>query len=332
MNIGYLGAGSWATCLASLLASKGHEVTVWARNTALANEVTATRNHPHLPGATIPDNVRFTTDLADVVKGKELLVEGVTSAGVRPVFEEVKRLGVPSCPIVITSKGIEQNTGMLFSDVIADVFGESMRAQIGCLSGPSHAEEVVMGLPTSVVCSAYNNEVMHLIQQTFTTHSFRVYPNSDIAGIEFCGAMKNVIAIACGISDGIGFGDNSKAALLTRGLHEMRKLAVTKGCRSETLNGLAGMGDLCVTCFSPHSRNYKFGRLLAQGLSMEKAREKIGMVVEGCYSCVSVRQLGKKNHVPLPITEAVYAILYENLTPKDAVKQLLQRAIKEEHL
>jgi glycerol-3-phosphate dehydrogenase (NAD(P)+) len=187
-------------------------------------------------------------------------------------------------------------------------------------------------LPTSVVCASYDPELMAVIAGAFNNEFFRVYPNADLNGVAFGGSMKNIIAIACGISDGLGFGDNTKAALMTRGLHEIRKLGVTKGCKQETLNGLSGLGDLCVTCLSKLSRNYMFGFYIAEGLSPAEAKDKVGMVVEGAYTCVSALQLGQKANIPLPITEAVYAILYSDLNPHQAVKALLQRAIKEEHL
>jgi glycerol-3-phosphate dehydrogenase (NAD(P)+) len=234
--------------------------------------------------------------------------------------------------VVITSKGIEQGTGLLLPEVVSSLLGREESPLVGCLSGPSHAEDIIMNLPTSVVCSAYDTNVMKLIHELFTTPTFRIYPNSDVQGVCFGGAMKNIIAIACGISDGLGCGDNTKAALMTRGLHEIRKLCPVKHGKPETLNGLSGMGDLCVTCMSIHSRNYRFGKLLAEGFSPEGARQKIGMAVEGIYTCVSARELGQKHQIPLPITEATYQIIYEGLDPREAVKVLLQRAIKEEHL
>ena len=332
MRIGLLGAGTWGFSLASLLGSKGYPVTVWTAREEFAEKLSQERQHPKLPHFEISENVKFTSDLKEAIDGADLVIESVTSRGIRPVFEKVKALGVLTAPVVITSKGIEQNTGLLLPEVVVEVLGESYRNKVGCLSGPSHAEEVIQLLPTSVVCSAYDPKIMNLIRDAFNTSSFRVYPNADVNGVAFGGAMKNIIAIACGISDGLGFGDNTKAALLTRGLHEIRKLAVTKGCKQETLNGLSGMGDLCVTCLSKLSRNYMFGYHIAEGLTPEQAREKIGMVVEGAYSCVSALQLGEKDHIPLPITEAVYAIIYDNLNPHEAVKSLLQRSIKEEHL
>lgn len=332
MKIGFLGAGTWGFCLASLLASKGHKVVLWTSKPETAARLAKNREHPKLAGYKADPNVEFTSDLKSALSGIDLLVESVTSMGIRPVFQQVVALGGVKCPIVVTSKGIEQDTCLLLPEVIRDVLGPQYTDLIGCLSGPSHAEEVIAKLPTSIVSSSFHPDLMFSIRDIFSTPFFRIYPNADISGVAFGGAMKNIIAIACGISDGLGFGDNTKAALMTRGLHEMRKLATTKGCRPETLNGLSGMGDLCVTCLSTLSRNYKFGRLIADGLDAQAAKDKIGMVVEGSYTCVSALQLGKKAGIDVPITAAVYSILYERLNPADAVRALLQRAIKEEHL
>ncbi len=331
-KIGYLGVGAWGYCLASLLANKGYKVTAWTLEEETVHYLKEKNEHPKLKGYPPPRNLSFTTDMCAALEDKDLIVEGVTSAGIRQVFQTVKLTHVPSCPIVLTSKGIEQNTGLLLSEVLLEVLGENSRSQIGCLSGPSIAEEVLRGFPTSVVCSAYNPQVMAVIHETFSTTTFRVYPNPDINGVELGGALKNIIAIACGASDGLGFGDNAKAALMTRGLHEMRKLAALKGCKPDTLNGLAGLGDLCVTCLSSLSRNYRFGRLIAEGLSAEKAKRKIGMVVEGTYTCLSALQLAKKADIELPITEAVYKVVYEGISPHEAVRFLLQRTTKEEYL
>jgi glycerol-3-phosphate dehydrogenase (NAD(P)+) len=331
-NIGYLGGGTWGVALASLLAKKGHLVKVWVRDAQLCKTLKTDRLHPKLPQALIPDSIYFTTDLLEAISGAEVLVESVTSAGIRPVFTKIQKLSPIQVPIILTSKGIEQGTGLLLSEVISEVLGVESSPLVGALSGPSHSEEVVELLPTSVVCSAYDPSVMKRIYELFSTSTFRIYPNGDLPGVLFGGAMKNIFAIACGISDGLKNGDNAKAALLTRGLHEMRKLSCAKDCLPETLNGLSGLGDLAVTCMSVHSRNYRFGRLLADGLSPEGARQKIGMAVEGVYTCVSARELGKKHHIPVPITEATYGVIYEGIDPREAVKALLQRAIKEEHL
>lgn len=331
-KIGYLGTGVWGYCLASLLASKGYTVISWGIDEEAIAYMQEMREHPKIRGYPAPPSLSFTTEMAKALQGKDLIVEGVTSAGIRQVFQKVKELGVPDCPIILTSKGIEQNTGLLLTNVVLDVIGEEHKDKIGCLSGPSIAQDVFKGLPTSVVCSGYNPEVIPLIHEAFSTPTFRVYPNADINGVEMGGALKNIIAIACGLSDGLGFGDNAKAALMTRGLHEIRKLAVTKGCKSDTLNGLAGMGDLCVTCLSKFSRNYRFGQLIAEGKDPDLAKREIGMVVEGTYTCLSAIQIAKKENIEVPITEAVYKVVYENLSPHEAVKWLLQRATKEEHL
>lgn len=331
-KVGYLGAGLWGYCLATLLAGKGHQLVIWTLDPSFADRMNRGEEHPYLKGVCNRPNMRLTTDLREALDGVDFLVEGVTSAGIRPVFSQIRDLGTPRCPIVLTSKGIEQNTGMLLTEVLLEVLGEERRQQIACLSGPSIAIEVAQGLPASVVSAAYSPEVMMAVQELFTTKSFRVYPNADINGVEFGGAMKNIIAIACGISDGLGFGDNTKAALMTRGLHEIRKLAAVKGSDPATLNGLAGMGDLCVTCLSRHSRNYRFGGMLAEGKGPEEAKKEIGTVVEGAYSCVSALQLGEQYGIPLPISEAVYKIIYRGMKPAEAVRYLMERAIKEEHL
>ncbi len=331
-KIGYLGTGAWGYCLASQLALQGHHVTAWSVEGDTIRYLQEKREHPKMKGFPTPPNLKFTHKMEEVLIDQEMVVEGVTSAGIRQVFQNVKKTHIPDCPIVLTSKGIEQNTGLLLTDVVVEVLGEEHRNKVGVLSGPSIAIEVLKGLPTSVVCSGFDPLVISFIHEVFSTPTFRVYPNADVNGVELGGALKNIIAIACGLSDGLGFGDNAKAALMTRGLHEMRKLAVTKGCKPETLNGLAGMGDLCVTCLSKFSRNYQFGHLLAEGLSIDAAKKKIGMVVEGTYTCLSAIQLAKKANIDVPITEAVYKILFENFTPHEAVKFLLQRATKEEYL
>lgn len=332
MRVGYLGAGTWGVALANLLASNGHQVILWTSRPEFAKTLNQTRKHPKLPQCIIHEKVEFTNDLKKAITDIDFLIESVTSTGLRPVLEKVLQEGGITCPFIITSKGIEQDTGLLLTEVALDVLGEELQSKIGILSGPSLADEVVKQLPTSVVCSSFDKALLFPIRDLFSTFYFRVYPNSDVNGVAFGGSVKNIMAIACGISDGLGFGDNTKAALMTRGLHEIKKLSVIKGCQSETLNGLSGMGDLCATCLSTLSRNHNFGRYLAEGLTPEQAKEKIGMVVEGMYTCVSARQLGHEHNIQVPITDGVYAIIYENLNPRDAVKALLQRAIKEEHL
>jgi glycerol-3-phosphate dehydrogenase (NAD(P)+) len=335
IRIGYLGAGCWGYCLARILASKGHQVTSWTTKADLCeilnNSNSAGQKHPFLPRTHLKGTVKVTTNLEEALNHADILVESVTSAGLRPVLEKVKAHSPIRCPLVITSKGIEQNTGLILPEVAIQVLGEGYREFVGVLSGPGYAEEVIQGLPTSVVASAFDPDIMRMVCDAFTTDTFRVYPNSDIRGVSYGGSLKNIIAIACGISEGLSLGSSAKAALITRGLHEIRKLAVANGCLAATLNGLSGMGDLCMTCSSSISRNFRFGLLLAKGLSVAEAQSEIKTVVEGAYTCVSALQLSKQLAIPMPITEMVYKILYENLQPLDAVKLLMQRPIKEEH-
>lgn len=332
MNICYLGTGTWGFCLASLLASKGHRVTSWTRQKELAASLNEGNEHPHLPHHRPHPGMKFTTDLNEALKDADLIVESVTTAGIRPVFKQISAIAAPSCPIVITSKGIEQDSCLIIPEVIIDVLGKKITPQLALLSGPGYAKEIIKGLPTSVVGTAFDYDVMMLTCETFTTDTFRVYPNADVGGVAYGGALKNVIAIACGISDGLELGHSSKAALMTRGLHEIRKLAIAKGYKSDTLSGLSGLGDLCLTCGSLTSRNSRFGYLLAKGMTPQQAEKEIGMVIEGAYTCISALQISQQLDIAMPITEIVYKIIYENLSPKDAVKTLMQRTIKEEHL
>lgn len=332
-KIGYLGIGAWGYCLASLLATKSHhEVICWTTKADLAERLTTTREHPLLPGHPAPKNMTFTTDMSQALDGVDMVVESVTSAGLRPVFEQVRSLGLPLCPIVITSKGIEQDTEEILPEVALEVLGIEFKDFIGVISGPSFAQEVIKPLPTSIVASGYSDSVIQAICDTFSTPYFRVYPNDDILGVAFGGALKNPIAIACGISDGLGLGHSTKAALITRGLHEIRKLAVARGCQQETINGLAGMGDLCLTCTSALSRNFRFGMMLAQGMTADQARSKIGMVVEGAYTSVSALQLGRHYDISLPIIEMVNRIIDGEIRPADAVGELMKRPVKQEYL
>lgn len=328
-----LGSGAWGFTLANLLAGNGHEVLLWSRNEAIIETLEKEREHPKFPGHKMESSLKVTTDFKMAVESAEIILESVTTNGIRPILKKIQEIDPNfSKPLILTSKGIEQHTGLLIDEIVVDVMGEDFKEKIGCISGPCIAKEVMEKLPTSCVCSGYDSELVDKLMMLFTNPFFRVYPNSDMAGVEFGGAMKNIIAIACGISDGLGFGANTKSAIMTRGLHEIRKLSSVKGCNPETLNGLAGLGDLCTTCLSPHSRNYRFGFLIAEGVTPKVAQEKIGMVVEGINTCVSALELGKQSEISLPITEAICNIVYEGLTPLEAVKGLLTREIKKEHL
>jgi len=332
LKIGYLGTGAWAFALFALLASKGHKVVVWGRNKELIEKLSKTKEHPKLPGFPCSDSIEFTLDIKKALEGAEFVVEGVTGAGVRPVFSEAKKYLKPNIPIILTSKGIEQGTDLFLSDVLLDVLGPEYKPFVGCLSGPSLAIEILKKFPASVVGAAYEVDTTMRIQEAFSTPYFNVYPNTDIAGVELGGAMKNVIAIACGICTGMGFGDNTKAALMTRGWHEVRRLARHIGCDEATLNGLSGMADLCATCISPHSRNSRLGQLLAQGFDYKAAQAKIGMVIEGAYTCVSAWEMVQRAKIEAPIIEAVYRILQEGLSPRNAVRLLLEKDVKDERL
>lgn len=333
MIIGCLGSGAWGFTLANLLAGNGYKVLLWSRNKEMVNTLKETHEHPKFPGHKIEETLIPTLSFEEVIDQADILLESVTTTGIREVLQKIHELrpGFKK-PLILTSKGIEQNTGFLIDELVLDVMGSSYKDYIGCLSGPSIAKEVMRKLPTSCVSSAYTKDLMDTIHKIFSNPFFRVYPNSDIHGVEFGGAMKNPIAIACGISDGLGFGTNTKSAIMTRGLHEIRKLSSVKGAKPETLNGLAGLGDLCTTCLSTYSRNYRFGFLIAEGVTPEKAKENIGMVVEGANTCISALELAKRSNIAIPITQAVYDIVYEGVTPKEAVKALLNRSIKEEHL
>ncbi|MCB1114074.1 MAG: NAD(P)-dependent glycerol-3-phosphate dehydrogenase [Chlamydiia bacterium] len=331
-KIGYLGCGAWGFCLQRLLAKKGFQVVAWTIDPAIKERLSSFEEHPSLPGETAHENMRFTTNLQEAVQDADLIVESVTSKGIRPVFSQLKELKLPDCPIILTSKGIEQDTGLILPEVALETLGENFKSRLGLISGPSFATEVIRGLPTSVVVTAWEKEVMEKAKEAFNTEVFRVYPNSDMIGVAYGGALKNIIAIACGISDGLELGFSSKAALITRGLHEITKLTLASGGKRETISGLSGLGDVVLTAGSLISRNFKFGHLLAKGDTPDVAKKKIGMVVEGAYTAVSALQISKELDVDMPITEIVWRIIYENMDPKDAVKALMLRSIKEEHL
>lgn len=333
MKIAYLGAGAWGFCLTRLLAAKNHDIISWARSQSLVDHLNTTKEHPNLPGRTLTGNVIFTTDLAKALFDADLIVESVTAQGIRSVFEQIQTLGIKKkTPIVLTSKGIEQKSGLILPDVLTSIFGNDILPNIALLSGPGFAEEVSQDKPTSLVCGAISQEIAKIVVDAFTSQFFRVYPNTDLRGVALGGSLKNIIAIACGISDGLQLGTGAKAALMTRGLHEIVKLARSQNCRQETLYGLSGMGDLFLTCSSSISRNYRFGAHLAQGLTPDAAKQKIGMVVEGAFSCGAAIKLSTAQNIPMPITEALFHILEGKIQPSEAVALLMQRSIKEESL
>lgn len=326
-KIGILGGGSWGIALSVLLHKNGHEVTVWS---ALENEIQMLKeNHEHkmLPGVKLPEEMIFTTEDAEAVQGKDLLVMSVASSYTRRTAHRISGLVQSGQKIVNVAKGIEEKTFMTLSEIIEE---EIPQADVAVLSGPSHAEEVGRGLPTTVVVGAKSRETAEYIQNLFMSPLFRVYTSPDVLGIELGGALKNVVALAAGIADGLGYGDNAKAALITRGITEISRLGTAMGGKYETFSGLTGIGDLIVTCASMHSRNRRAGILIGQGKNYQEAMEEVQMVVEGVYSAKAAMGLAEKYGVQLPIIEQVNQVLFEGKSPAEGVKELMLREKKSE--
>ena len=328
-NIGVIGAGSWGTALALLLDKNGHAVTEWSHRPEEAEELSRTREHKSkLPGVKLPETMRFTGDLEEAVTGKDVLIMAVPSTAVRSTAAKIRPYLTKGQIIVDVAKGIEENTLMTLSQQIEE---ELPDADVAVLSGPSHAEEVGRGLPTSVVVGAKTRETAEYLQGLFMNEVFRVYTSPDMLGIELGGSLKNVIALAAGIADGLGYGDNTKAALITRGIVEIGRLGVKMGGKFESFCGLTGIGDLIVTCASVHSRNRKAGYLMGQGKSMEEAMKEVNMVVEGVYSAKAAAKLAQKYEVPMPIVDEINKVLFEGKDPKQAVDDLMLRESKIEN-
>ena len=328
-EIGVIGAGSWGTALAVVLAHNGHNVTVWS---ILEDEVEMlTKEHEHkdkLPGVKIPETISFTTDLKTAAAGKEMVVLAVPSPFTRSTAHNLAEFITEGQLIVIVSKGIEESTLMIQSEIVEQ---EIPQADVAVMSGPSHAEEVGRGLPTTVVAGAHTKKTAEQVQAFFMNEVFRVYTSPDMLGIELGASLKNVIALAAGMADGLGYGDNTKAALITRGIKEISRLGVAMGANSETVNGLSGLGDLIVTCASRHSRNRKAGMLIGRGYTMREAMDEVKMVVEGVYSAKAAIALAKKYDIDMPIIEQVNSVLFEDQPAKDAVMELMLRDKKAEH-
>ncbi|MCD8153004.1 MAG: NAD(P)-dependent glycerol-3-phosphate dehydrogenase [Clostridiales bacterium] len=327
-HVGIVGAVSWGTALSVLLAHNGHEVTVWSILEDEVKMLTAQREHTDkLPGVRIPETVDFTTDMEKTVRDKALVVLAVPSPYIRSTARQMAAFVGKGQLIVVVSKGIEENTLMIQTDIVEQ---EIPQAQVAVLSGPSHAEEVGRGLPTTVVAGAKSKAVAERVQSFFMNEVFRVYTSPDMLGIELGASLKNVIALAAGMADGLGFGDNTKAALITRGIAEISRLALAMGARPETLSGLSGIGDLIVTCASRHSRNRKAGMLIGQGYTMQEAMDEVKMVVEGVYSAKAAIALAEKYGVDMPIVKQVNRVLFEGQPARDAVEELMLRERKQE--
>ncbi|MBO4981977.1 MAG: NAD(P)-dependent glycerol-3-phosphate dehydrogenase [Lachnospiraceae bacterium] len=317
-----LGGGTWGIALALLLYKNGHEVTVWSALSTEIEMLSTAHEHKMLPGVKLPEDMIFTTDDKEAVKGKDLLIMAVASSFTRTTARRISGLVEPGQKIVNVAKGIEENTLMTLSQIVEE---EIPRADVAVLSGPSHAEEVSRGIPTTIVVGAKSRATAEYLQNLFMNEVFRVYTSPDILGIELGGSLKNVVALAAGIADGLGYGDNTKAALITRGITEIARLGTAMGGKFETFCGLTGIGDLIVTCASMHSRNRRAGILIGQGKTMEEAMKEVQMVVEGVYSAKAAMGLAKKYNVQLPIIEQVNAVLFEGKSADQAVRDLMLR-------
>lgn len=327
-KVGVIGAGSWGTALAILLNENKNDVILWSHRESEAEKIRRTRVTSKLAGIRLPEAIRVTSDLSEAASDRDVLIMVVPSACVRETAQKLSAYVKEGTVIVSASKGIEESTLMTMTNVVSDCIRQSRPA---VLSGPSHAEEVAKGLPTACVVGAQDEETARMLQKLFMSACFRVYISPDMQGIELGGALKNVIALAAGIADGMGYGDNAKAALITRGMVEIGRLGMAMGGKFETFSGLTGIGDLIVTCASMHSRNRRAGILLGQGYSMEEAMKEVNMVVEGVYSARSALKLAEKYHVELPIIEQVNKVLFEGKNSRQAVAELMLRDNKQEN-
>lgn len=327
-NISIIGAGSWGTALSILLSKKGHKVKMWSCLSEEVDMINRTREHIHkLPGVIVPEGVVCTGDLEAAVKDAGVIVFVIPSQTIRQNAKDLSKYLKQGTTVVCCSKGLEDGTGLRLSEVISQ---EIPQAETVILSGPSHAEEVARDIPTAIVAASGKKKSAELVQDVFMSPKFRVYTNSDIAGVEIGGALKNVIALCAGISDGLGFGDNTKAALMTRGITEISRLGISLGAKAQTFAGLAGIGDLIVTCTSMHSRNRRAGILIGQGKNLEEALEEVKMVVEGVTTTKAAYELASSKGISMPITEEAYRVLFEGKNAKQAVVDLMMRDKKHE--
>jgi glycerol-3-phosphate dehydrogenase (NAD(P)+) len=329
MKVAFLGGGSFGTALAVMLSNKGIHTSIWTIDETCVSDINVKReNHKYLPDVKISDNVTAYGSLQEAIKDCKIIVLAVPSQVIRTVARQVSPLLGKDQIIVTVAKGIEKGTLKTMSEIIEE---EIKDLPIVILSGPSHAEEVSRGIPTTVAVSSKDMEAAKVIQDIFSSATFRVYTNDDLIGVQIGGACKNIIALAAGISDGIGYGDNAKAALMTRGMHEIVRIGTKLGGRQETFYGLTGMGDLIVTCTSMHSRNRRAGILIGSGRTMEEASKEVGMVVEGIEATKAFYELKERENIIMPITDILYKVLFQNKDPKEAVYELMSREKKDEH-
>ena len=327
-KIAVIGAGSFGTSLAMLLVSKGHDVSIWGRKKSQMALMRDTLENPHyLPGIKLPRELRIVDEMEDALKDAEIILFSVPAQQFRGVLNTAKEFMTGNEIIVNVAKGIEKGTLLRLSEVAKEIMPE---VRYVTLSGPSHAEEVAKALPTTVAVAAEDEELAKMIQNVFNTDRFRVYTNDDIAGVELGGSLKNIIALGAGISDGMGFGDNAKAAMMTRGITEMSRLGIAMGAKPETFSGLTGLGDLIVTCTSMHSRNRRCGIMMGEGKTVEEAKEEIGMVVEGLSTAEAAGALAEKYNIEMPITQCICLMIEGKITAIQAVEILMGRETKNE--
>lgn len=325
-NVAIIGSGSWGSALAVCLANNGNNVKIWSFSEEEKDLINNKKQCKFLPGVVMPDNVECMTDLKEVIDGADFILHVTPSKFTRSTFKQYKQY-VGDKPVIICSKGFEKETLQTLDEVIKD---ELPSAKIGVLTGPSHAEEVAISIPTVLVIASEHEEILPLVQDTFMSKNMRIYTSTDVKGLELGGALKNIIAFCAGVAAGIGLGDNSFAALITRGLGEISRLGVKLGGKQETFYGLSGLGDLIVTCLSEHSRNRKAGMLIGQGKTLEETRKKVGMVIESIDNIDVAYELGKRNNIYMPIIETVYDVIYNGLDSKKAVEDLMTREKKSE--
>ncbi len=327
-TIAVIGSGSWGVALSIHLASMGHNVKIWSFDAEEARLINEEKKCKFLPMAVIPNNIICRNDFKEVIEGADFILHVTPSKFTRNIVKQYKEfVDCDKQPIIVCSKGIEKDTALTLDEVIKQ---EIPNARVGALSGPSHAEEVSIAVPTVLVSASKDEEVRKLVQDTFMNEKMRVYTSEDIKGVELGGALKNIIAFCAGVAAGLGYGDNTFAALITRGLTEIRRLGTKLGAESNTLYGLSGLGDLIVTCLSEHSRNRKAGKLIGQGKSIEETKQEVGMTIESIDNIEVAKHLSEKLSVSMPIVDAVYDILYNGLDPKEAVRILMTRDKKME--
>lgn len=328
MKIAVFGLGSWGTALGAFLADQGESVVMWTRNPEQAAAIKKTGyNNKYLKDLRLPESLAVTTDLKEAAEGADILMLAVASQSTREVLASLREWTQPKQVVVNVSKGIEMKSLKRISEIVSEYMPDNPYC---ALSGPSHAEEVAKRMPTTLVSACRCREIAEMVQDTFSAGSLRVYTNPDVAGVEVAGALKNIIAIAAGISDGLGYGDNAKAALVTRGITEIARLGLVLGAKTETFAGLAGIGDLIVTCTSNHSRNRRFGMMVGQGIPVQEALEAVGMVVEGYFTTQSAYDLGQRHGVDMPITNELYRILHQGMDARESVNNLMLRSLKHE--